>query len=118
MQTNIRIQIYTYIHAYMLEFIHKNKPPPLSHRPQTKGKMIFIHSFNPDISIAPLQVHYYSEALPTTIIDIVGVYTTKRYTGNRIQYIQYIIYIIYRRTCPRSLAWRLERDSNRRPSDP
>jgi len=26
----------------------------------------FIHSFTLDISIAPLQVHYYSEALPTT----------------------------------------------------
>ena len=25
------------------------------------------HLFIPDISIAPLQVHYYSEALPTTI---------------------------------------------------
>src|SRR6218665_3055328 len=25
----------------------------------------FIHSFNLDISTAPLQVHYYSEALPT-----------------------------------------------------
>jgi len=24
------------------------------------------HSFIPDISIAPLQVHYYSDALPTT----------------------------------------------------
>jgi len=27
-----------------------------------------IHSFIPDISIAPLQVHYYSEALPTTAL--------------------------------------------------
>ena len=27
-----------------------------------------IRSFIPDISIAPLQVHYYSEALPTTIL--------------------------------------------------
>jgi len=26
---------------------------------------MFIHSFIPDISIAFLQVHYYSEALPT-----------------------------------------------------
>jgi len=60
----------------MHEFIHKNKLPPLSHRPQTitKRKMIFIHSFNPDISIAPPYVHYYSEALPTTVIDSVGVY--------------------------------------------
>src|SRR6218665_3823661 len=76
----------------MHDFIHKNKPPSLSHRPQTKGKMIFIHSFNPDISIAPLQVHYYSEALPTTIIDIIGVYTTKRY---RQPYTVYTVYNIY-----------------------
>jgi len=27
-----------------------------------------IHSFIPDISIAPLQVHYYSEALQTTAL--------------------------------------------------
>jgi len=26
---------------------------------------LVIHSFIPDISIAPLQVHYYSEAFPT-----------------------------------------------------
>src|SRR6218665_1061709 len=89
MHTNIRrpIQRYTYIHAYMHEFIHKNKPPPLSHRPQTKGKMIFIDSFNPDISIAPLYV-YYSEALPTTVIDSVRVYTPKRYRE------QYTVYTV------------------------
>src|SRR6218665_1612012 len=28
----------------------------------------FIHSFIPDISIEPLKVHYYSEALPTTAL--------------------------------------------------
>jgi len=28
----------------------------------------FIHSLIPDISIAPLQVYYYSEALPTTAL--------------------------------------------------
>jgi len=28
----------------------------------------FIHLFIPDISIVPLQVHYYSEALPTTAL--------------------------------------------------
>jgi len=27
-----------------------------------------IRSFIPDVSIAPLQVHYYSEALPTTAL--------------------------------------------------
>src|SRR6218665_273419 len=44
-------------------------------------------------------------------------FTRRSATGNRIQYTQYILYIIYRRTCPRSLAWRLEWDSNRRRSD-
>jgi len=29
---------------------------------------VFIHSFILDISIAPLQVHYYSEALPNTAL--------------------------------------------------
>jgi len=29
-------------------------------------KLLFIHSFVPYISVAPLQVHYYAEALPTT----------------------------------------------------
>src|SRR6218665_2502477 len=29
MHTTICIQGYTYIHAYMHEFIHKNKPPPI-----------------------------------------------------------------------------------------
>jgi len=32
--------------------------------------MQFIHSFIPDISIAPLQVHYYSEALLTTALTL------------------------------------------------
>jgi len=27
-----------------------------------------MHSFIPDISIVPLQFHYYSEALPTTAL--------------------------------------------------
>src|SRR6218665_880921 len=57
--------------------------------------MIFIHSFNPDISIAPLQIHYYSEALPTTIIDIVGVYMTKRYRQPYTVYTVYTVYNIY-----------------------
>jgi len=38
-----------------------------------------IHSFIPDIYVAPLQVHYYSEALPTTAWYCVRVSTPKRY---------------------------------------
>jgi len=34
-----------------------------------------VHSLIPNISVAPLQVHYYSEALPTTIIDTVSEFT-------------------------------------------
>ena|SRR6218665_1208423 len=67
-----------YIHACIHALIH-------THRPQTKGKMTFIHSFihsfNPDICIAPLQVHYYSEALPTTVIDSVIITTPPRGLG-------------------------------------
>src|SRR6218665_1205234 len=60
--------------------------------------MLFIRSFNPDISIAPLYVHYYSEALPSTVIDSVGVYTTKLYcNSNRQPYTVYAVYNIYYR---------------------
>ena len=41
----------------------------------------FIHSFIPDIYIAPLQVLYYSEALPTTARILYQSFTPKR-TGN------------------------------------
>src|SRR6218665_2904438 len=41
----------------------------------------FIHSFIPAISIAPLQVLYYSEALPTTARILYRSFTPKR-TGN------------------------------------
>ena len=34
--------------------------------PKLFATKLFIHSFVPDISIAPLQVNYYSEAFPTT----------------------------------------------------
>ena len=37
-----------------------------------------IHLFIPDISIAPLQVHYYTEALQTTALICVAVNTLKR----------------------------------------
>src|SRR6218665_532315 len=40
-----------------------------------------IHSFIPAISIAPLQVHYYSEALPTTARILYQSFTPKR-TGS------------------------------------
>src|SRR6218665_1245958 len=100
MHTNTRIQRYTYIHAYMHEFIHKNKPPPLSHRPQTKGKIIFIDSFNPDISIAPLYV-YYSEALPTTVIDSVRVYTPKRYRKQYTVGLYNVYYILLVKDLPK-----------------
>jgi len=42
---------------------------------------IFIHSFIPAISIAPLQVFYYTEALPTTARILYRSFTPKR-TGN------------------------------------
>src|SRR6218665_2344981 len=41
----------------------------------------FIHSFIPAISIAPLQVLYHSEALPTTAQILYKSFTPKR-TGN------------------------------------
>jgi len=50
-----------------------------------------IHSFIPDISIVPLQDHYYSEKLPTQHGYCVRV-LRKRATGN-----------CEWRTCPRSL---------------
>src|SRR6218665_1610175 len=42
---------------------------------------LFIHSFIPAISIAPLQVLYYSEALPTIARILYRSFTPKR-TGN------------------------------------
>src|SRR6218665_435258 len=45
MRTNIRIQRYTYIHAYMHELIHKNKLPPIITSTTDKGEND-IHSFN------------------------------------------------------------------------
>src|SRR6218665_2983413 len=66
----------------------------------------FIHSFIPDISIVPLQVHYYSQALPTTasIGYCVGVNTPKCCRQLRVK------------DLPEVTTWRLEWDSNLRPS--
>src|SRR6218665_367324 len=61
----------------------------------------FVHTFIQTISIAPLQVHSYSEALPTHHEYCAGA-SRQSATGN-----------CKLRTCPRSLPkWRLERDSN------
>src|SRR6218665_3874884 len=65
----------------------------------------FIQSFIPNISILPLQVHYYSEALPTTAIDTMSEFCTpKRYRQ-------------LQNNLPKVPTWRLERDSNPRYSD-
>src|SRR6218665_476698 len=59
--------------------------------------MKFIHSFIQSgyfysASLSPL---LYSEALPTTVIDSVGVYTTKRYRQPYTVYTVYNIYMYY-----------------------
>ena len=66
----------------------------------------FIHSFIPDISIVPLQVHYYSEVLPTTslIAYCVRVKTQKRYRQ------------LQAKDLSKVPTWQLEWDSNLRPS--
>jgi len=60
----------------------------------------FIHLFRP-ISIAPLQVRYYSEALPTQ----------HRYCARVSSHRQLRV-----KDLPKVATWRLERDSNKRPS--
>src|SRR6218665_1747877 len=47
------------------------------------NQSMFIHSFILAIYIAPLQVLYYSEALPTTALILYRSFTPKR-TGNRL----------------------------------
>jgi len=80
--------------------------PPLQPSDPTTATstVIIIHSFIPDISIAPLQVHYYSQALPTTSRYCVGVNTPKRYRQLRVK------------DLPKVPTWWLEWDSNLRPS--
>src|SRR6218665_1579488 len=92
MHTNIRIQRYTYIHAYMHEFIHKNKPPPIITSTTDKGEND-IHScidsrYFYSASLSPLLLR----GAPDHSIDSVGVYTTKHY---RQPYSVYAVYNIY-----------------------
>src|SRR6218665_3957199 len=62
-----------------------------------------IHSFIQTISIVPLQVHCYSEALLTQHGYCVGVSTPKCHRQLRIK------------DLPKVPTWRLERDSNPQP---
>src|SRR6218665_1169027 len=63
----------------------------------------FIHSFIYAISIGPLQVRYYSKALPTQHGYCAGV-SGQSATGNRVK------------DLPKVPTWRLERDSNPLPT--
>jgi len=75
MHTNIHIQRYTYILAYMHEFIQKSKPP-LSHQPHTMGKWYsFVHSgYFYSASLSPL---LFRGAPDHSNWHCVGVYTPK-----------------------------------------
>src|SRR6218665_122889 len=75
MHTNVYIyrDIHTFLHTCMN--LHTKQAPLylIDHRQWEND----IHSFIPDISIAPILVHYYSEALPTTAIDTVSEFTRR-----------------------------------------
>ena len=62
------------------------------------------HSFIQSISIVPLQVHYYSEALPTQHGYCAGVLTLRRHR-------QLLV-----KDLPKVCTWQLERDTSPRPS--
>src|SRR6218665_2613345 len=71
---NTHPQIAHVFQSAAMRFGHTLVPPGVFRRSAIS------HSFIQDISIAPLQVHYYSEALPTTAYSYcVGVNTPKRY---------------------------------------
>src|SRR6218665_3703526 len=92
MHTNIYVyrDIHTFMHTCMNSYIKTS--PHIITSTTDKGEND-IHSFNPDISIAPLEVHYYSVALSyPDHSNSVGVYTTKRY---RQPYTVYTVYNIY-----------------------
>ena len=71
---------------------------PLVERASGLYCVVFIHFHSASNSIS------LSEALPTTAIDNVGVYTPKHYRQLRVE------------DLPKFPTWRLERDSNPRPS--
>src|SRR6218665_145852 len=95
---HIGLQRYTYILAYMHEFIHKSKPShyPIDHRKWENA----IHLFIPDISI--------SASFKLT--------ASQRRSRPQQLTLCRSLHVEGLQTCPRSLAWRLEKDSNPRPS--
>ena len=62
-----------------------------------------VHPIILDISVAPLQVHYNSESLPTTVLALCRTFTPKRPRQ------------LWVKDLPNVPTWRLEWDSNPRP---
>src|SRR6218665_2633518 len=82
---------------------------------------MFIHSFIPAISIAPLQVLYYSEALPTTArILILNIYIAPlqgNYSEDTVSEFHAEAHSqLQVKDLPKVPTWRLERESNPLPS--
>src|SRR6218665_2198214 len=77
--------LYTRLHHQPTSNLGLPKPYNIGFRPaayvQVRSIHSFIHSFISAISIAPLQVLYHSEALPTTARILYRSFTPKR-TGN------------------------------------
>src|SRR6218665_281849 len=71
---------------------------PKRHYASPTGVHSFIHLFIPAISMVPLQVHYYSEALSTTARILCRSFTPKRHRQLRVK------------DLPKVPTWRLERD--------
>src|SRR6218665_2027110 len=97
--------IHTFLHACINSYI-KASPShyPINHRQWENDIHSFIHSgYFFSASLNPLLG--YSEALSNTAIDTVSKFTRRSATCN-----------CKWRTCPRSMSWRLEWDSNPRPS--
>src|SRR6218665_3138503 len=85
MHTNIRIQRYTYIHAYMHEFIHKNKPHIITSTTDKGGN---------DINSFIQSGYFYSGPLCPLLLGgapdhsncmTVSEFTRRSAAGNRIQ---------------------------------